>query len=284
MALPAQSYVWFRLRHVVGLWVSYVTNLPASAVLYDVQNQPRPSLPYVGLVRRDFPFAVFDDELIVEVPTAVTLTVTASAVGETAALTLFGTRYAYTLTGADDTEAARDALLDAIGDDLCRLIAAGDGTDIAVGFQPCTAVASGTDAIAFAGLGSGPVWVTAVEGCTLGTPTLADRHVQTGLRRAVVRVELYWPERQNGFDTIDEYAEVLRSSLQNESTAWWLAARGVGVENQAAIAVQEASAVSGAARQRRKFFDVIFNAQSSTYRTATVLAGVTPPTVEILAP
>lgn len=280
----AQSYVWFRLRHVVGLWVSYVTDLPATAVLFDMQNMPRPSLPYVGLVRRDFPLAYFDDELILEVPTAVTLTVTAATLGETVALVLFGTRYAYTLAGADDTEAARDALLVAITDDLCRLITAGDGTDTAVGFQPCTATAVGTDAITFAGLGVGPVHVSAIEGCTLGAPTLANRHVQSGLRRAIIRVELYWPERQDGFATIDEYAEALRSSLQNEETAWWLASRGVGVENQGTIAVQEASAVSGGARQRRKFFDVIFNAQSSTYRTATVLAGVTPPAVEILAP
>ena len=284
MALLAQSYVWFRLRHVVGLWVSYVTDLPATAVLYDMQNQPRPVLPYVGLVRRDFPLAYFDDELILEVPTAVTLTVTAAAVGETAALILFGTRYAYTLAGGDDTEAARDALLAAIGEDLCRLVTAGDGVDTAVGFQPCTATAVGLDGITFAGLGAGPVRVSAIEGCTLGVPTVANRHVQSGLRRAVVRVELYWPERQDGFATIDEYAEALRSSLQNEETAWWLASRGVGCENASTIAVQEASAVSGGARQRRKFFDVIFNAQSQVYRTATAVDGATPPAVEILAP
>lgn len=249
-----------------------------------MQNQPRPALPYVGLTRRDFPFASFDDELIVEVTTSVTLTVTAAAAGETVALTLFGTRYNYTLTGVDDAEVARDALLAAITEDLCRLVTAADGTDFAVGFQPCTATAVGLDSITFAGLGVGPVRVEAIEGCTLGAPTLADRSVLTGLRRAVIRLDLYWPERQDGFETIDEYAETLRSSLQREETAWWLAERGVGVEQQSTISIQEASAVSGGARQRRKFFDVIFNAQSQIYRTANALVGATPPSVEIIAP
>jgi len=269
---------------VVGLWVSRETGLANTAILYDMQNQPRPALTYVGLTRRDFPFDAFDDELILEVTTAVTLTVTAATAGETAALVLFGTRYAFTLTGADDAEAARDALLAAITDDLCRIVTSADGTDFAVGFQPCTCTATGAASLTFAGLGLGPVRVSVVEGCSLGTPTLADRSVQTGLRRAIIRLDLYWPERQDGFDTIDEYAEVLRSSLQREDTAWWLASRGVGVEQQASITIQEASAVSGGARQRRKIMDVVFNAQSQVYRTAQTLGTVTPPSVEIIAP
>jgi hypothetical protein len=261
-----------------------VTGLSNTAVLFDNQNQPRPALPYVGLTRRDFPFSVFDDELITEVTTAITLTITAAAAGETASLILFGTRYAYTLTGADDAEVARDALLAAITEDLCRLVTSADGTNFAVGFQPSTCTATGLDALTFAGLGAGPVRVSVVEGCTLGAPTLAYRSIQSGLRRAIIRLDLYWPERQDGFETIDEYAEVLRSSLQREETAWWLTSRGVGVEQQGTISIQEASAVSGGARQRRKFFDVIFNAQSQVYRAANSLDSVVPPSVEIIAP
>lgn len=284
MALPAQSYIWFRLRHVVGLWVARETNLADTAILYDLQNQPRPPLPYVGLVRRDFPLAAFDDEEIVEVTTATTLTVTADTAGETAALVLFGTRYAHTLAVGETTEDARDALLAAIEADRCRTIEAPDGTLFAVGFLPCTATGVSTNSIAFAGLGVGPVRVTPIEGCELSdSPTLAYRHVQSGLRRMVVRIELYWPERQNGFDTIDEYAEALRSSLQIEATAAWLAARGVGVEQQGRITIQEASAVSGGAMQRRKFLDVLFNAKAKIYRSVDTIDTVTAPGVEIIA-
>jgi hypothetical protein len=277
MALPAQSYVWFRLRHVVGLWVQDVTALPATAILYDTQNETRPPLPYVGLERRDFPFEHFDSELIREVTTSSTLTVTASSAGETAAFTLFGLRYVYTLGAGETTEDARDALLAAVSGDLVRSIS---GT--AVGFQPCTATGSGVDSIDFAGLGLGPVRIVPVEGCSVGSETLAYRNIQAGIRRAVVRLHLYWPEQQVDFETIDEYAEVLRSSLLREETASWLQARGVGVDNPARISVQDASAVSGGARQRRKFLDVIFNAQSRVYRADTGMAGATFSGVEVL--
>ena len=284
MALPAQSYVWFRIRHVVNMWVRRETGLPEASVLYDMQNQPRPPLPYIGLERRDFPFVISDDELITEVTTAVTIDVTASAVGETVALLLFGTRYAYTLVGGDTSGTARDALLALITTDLCRIVTALDGHSYAVGFQPCTAMGVALTSITFAGLGLGPVRLTVVEGCTVTTSTQAYRSIQAGLRRAVTRLDFYWPTRQDGFETIDEYAETLRTSLVSSDTAQWLAARGVGVEEAARISVQEASAVSGGARQRRKFFDVLFNAASKTYRLAdATIDTVDTPSVEIIA-
>lgn len=279
-----QSFVWFRIRHVAGLWVLRETGLPDAAILYDMQNEARPALPYVGLTRREFPFEVIDDELIAEVTTAATLTVTATTAGETVACILFGTRYAYTLTGLDDTEAARDALLALIAADLCRIVTAADGTYFAVGFQPSTATGAGTDAIDFAGLGLGPVHLTAVEGCTVTPTTLAYRHIQAGIRRAVIRLDFYWPERQDGFETIDEYAETLRSSLLREDTAAWLAARGVGVDNPGRITIQEASALSGGARQRRKIMDVVLNANSKVYRADDGIEGVSPAAVEIVTP
>lgn len=284
MTLPNQSYVWFRIRHVVGLWVLRETGLDDTAIQWDEQNQARPALPYIGLVRRDFAFDVLDDELITEVTTAATLTVTAATAGETVACVLFGTRYAYTLTGLDDTETARDALLALITADLCRLVTAADGTEFAVGFQPSTATGAGTDRINFAGLGLGPVHLSAVEGCTVAPTTTAYRHIQSGIRRAVIRLDLYWPDRQAGFDTIDEYAETLRSSLLREDTAAWLAARGVGVDNPGRVTVQEASAVSGGARQRRKIMDVVFNASSKLYRADDGIDEVEATTVEIIAP
>jgi hypothetical protein len=295
MALPTQSYVWLKARHVIALWVERTTGLAASgattSVIYDDQNQPRPALPYIGLVRREFPFESFDTETIVEVPTSATLTVTASAVGETVAIELFGTRYAYTLVGADTTEDARDALLALIADDLLRLVAVASGPPYAVGFQPCTATGVNIDSdldlvddifnIAFAGLSIGPVSVTAIEGCTL-TQTLAYRHVQSGLRRIIVRFNLYWPEREDGFDTIDEYAEALRSALLTEDSAVWLADRGVGVESQSRIAVQNAGVVSGGERQRRRFLDVIFNAPSKLYRADDGITTVEPAIVTVV--
>lgn len=281
MALAVQSFVWLRIQHVVGLWVLRETGLPNTGILQADQNQPRPALPYIGLTRREFPFDSIDDEIIREVTTAVTLTVTASTVGSTVACVLFGTRYNYTLVLGDTTTTARNALLALIAVDLCRNIAAPDGgNSFAVGFIPSTATGAGPASINFAGLGLGPVHLSVVEGCSLGAPTLAYRHIQSGIRNAVIRLDLYWPDRQDGFETIDEYAETLRSSLVREDTAMWLAARGVGVTNPGAVTIQEASAVSGGARQRRKFMDVVFNAASKSYRADDGISTVTPPSVE----
>ena len=283
MALPAQSFVWLRIRHVVGLWVARETGLASTAILYDAQNQPRPALPYVGLTRRDFPFDVIDDEVIREVTTAATLTVTASTVGSTVACVLFGLRYAYTLVLGDTPATARTALLALIADDLCRVVPATDGHGYAVGFNPCTATGAAVADINFAGLGLGPVHLTAVEGCTVTPTTLAYRSIQAGIRRAVVRLDLYWPTRQDGFDTIDEYAEALRSSLVREDTAVYLASRGVGVDDPGSITIQEASVASGGARQRRKIMDVIFNAAAKVYRPDNGIATVEAPAVEFVA-
>lgn len=282
MALPAQSYVWLKVRHVVGLWVLRETGLPDTGILYDDQNQPRPALPYIGLTRREFPFETFDTEVTVEVPISSVLTVTAAVAGETVAIELFGTRYAYTLVGGDTTEDARDALLALIAPDLLRLIAVASGPPYAVGFQPCTATGAALSLINFAGLSIGPVRVTAIEGCTL-VETLEYRKVQSGLRRMIVRFNFYWPEREDGFETIDAYTEALRSALLTEDSAVWLASRGVGVENQSRIAVQNAGVVSGAERQRRRFMDAIFNASSKIYRVDDAIVTVNPPIIEVIA-
>lgn len=279
MALPAQSYVWFRVRHVVGLWVARETGLAATAVLYDLQNQPRPALPYVGLARRSFPLDFDDEALTAEVPTQKTLTVTASVAGETVAVRLFGLRYAYTLQVGDTTTDARDALLALMEVDRLRTISAG-GTSQPVGFQPITLASSGADAIVFTGFGLGPAAVDVIEGGTLTVDTLEYRSIQAGLRRAIVRLDMYWPAREDGFATLDETAEALRSSLTNMDTAVWLAARGVGVNDPARISIQDASAVSGGARQRRRFMDVTFNAQAVVYRPDNGIVDVADPVID----
>jgi len=293
VALPAPSYVWFRLRHVVALWVLRETGLPAtvalpggvvtSSVLWDLQNQPRPPLPYIGLSRREFPLDFIDEETITEVTTAATITLTASVVGETASLLLFGLRYAYTLQGADTTTDARDALLALVAADLLRTVTALDGTDVAVGFQPVTATASGADAIAFAGFGLGPVGVAASENTTLVATSVDYRRIQAGLRRAIIRLDLFWPERQDAFETLDAHAEALRSSLTREDTAAYLADRGVGVIDPGRVRTQNTSAVSGGATQRRRSIDVIFNVMSVTYRADNGIEDVLEPGIEVPA-
>jgi len=57
----------------------------------------------------------------------------------------------------------------------------------------------------------------------------------------------------------------------------------LGVEDPARINVQDTSAVSGGANQRRKTMDVVFNAMSKIYREANAVEGATPPTIEISA-
>jgi hypothetical protein len=279
-----QSYVWPRLRHVIALWVARTTNLTSPQILWSEQNQPSPALPYVGLTRREFPLDGHDDERTMEVTTAVRLTVTASAVGDTVAVLLFGTRYAYTLAGADTTEDARDALLAAIELDRIRTVTSASGIPYGVGFQPCTATASGTDAIDFAGLGFGPVHLQVIEGGTLSNETLAYRAIAKGLRQALVRVELFWPEYSDPFETAEAYAGALRDSLVEEETATWLASRGVGVEQGARVRIQNFSAVAGALRETRLVMDVLFNAASKRYRESNAIDGAAAATVTVVAP
>jgi hypothetical protein len=285
VALSVQSYVWPRLRHVIGLWVARTTALADTAILWAEQNQPSPALPYVGLTRRDFPLDGDDEEVIVQVTTAATLTITAAAIGETVAVVLFGTRYAYTLAGADTTEDARDALLALIAADLIRvIISPSTQNQFGVGFQPCTAVVNGTDAIDFAGLGFGPVHLTVVQGGTL-SDELEYRAVAKGMRRALVRVELFWPEQFTAFESIDNYANALRDSLLEGETAEWLAQRGVGIEQAQRIRIQNISGVAGGAlTERRLYFDALFNAASKRYRAENPIDSAVPPSVVVLAP
>ena len=279
-----QSYVWPRLRHVIGEWVARTTDLPAGAILWSEQNQPSPALPYIGLTRRDLPMDGDDAESLKQVTTGVTLTVTASVAGESAKFILFGTPYAYTLVGADTATEARDDLLAQIEADLIRAVSNTSLTaEFGVGYQPCTAVASGADAIDFAGLGAGPVTVAAVEGCTLSGEVLAYRNIVSGLRRALVRVELFWPQTYAAFESVDAYAQALRDSLVEEETAIWLAQRGVGVEQAARLRIQNSSAASGGLRESRLFFDALFNGASKRFREETPIDGAATESIEILA-
>lgn len=285
MALPVQSYVWPRLRHVIALWVARTTGLTGTAILWSEQNQPQPTLPYVGLTRRDFPLEGDDEETIREVTTSATLTCTATGVGSTLAVVLFGTRYAYTLTAGQDATDGRNALLALIAPDLVRVVVSpSTANQFGVGFQPCTAVASGAAAINFAGLGFGPVRLAVVEGGTR-TETVAFRAIAKGMRRALVRVELFWPEQHVAFESADAYAGALQDSLLESETAQWLAERGVGVEQAQRIRVQDVSAVAGGAlRETRLIFDVLFNATSKRYRPPNSLDTAVPPPVVTLPP
>jgi hypothetical protein len=273
------------LRHVIALWVQRTTGLANTAILWSEQNQPSPALPYIGLTRRDFPLDGDDEETTTEVTTAVTLTVTASVAGDTVAVVLFGTRYAYTLVLGDTATTARNALLALITADLIRTVTSTSGRAFGVGFQPYTAVASGAAAIAFAGLGFGPVHLSVVQGATLGDETRAYRAIAKGMRRALVRVELFWPEYVAPFETAESYANALRDSLLEEETATWLAARGVGVEQAQRLRVQDISAVAGdALRETRLYMDVLFNATSKRYRAESPIGTAVAPSVVAIAP
>ena len=285
MALPVQSYVWPRVRHVVARWVARVTALPEASILWSDQNAPSPGLPYIGLTRRTWQVDGFDEEVITEVPIASTLTCTASGAGETIAVILYGTRYAYTLTGGDTTEDGRDALLALIASDLIHTVIAPSGSNtFGVGFQPCTAVASGTDAIDFAGLGYGALSLAAIEGATV-SETRAYRSLSRGLRRALVRIELFWPEQSTPFETADAYAGAIVDALLETEQATWLASRGVGVEQAGRVRVQDFSGVAGGAlRETRLSIEVLFNAMAKRYQPGDGVEEVEAPTIGIVPP
>lgn len=257
------------MQEVVGIWVYLVTGLAQGKVRWEGQNLPRPSLPYVGLTRRTFDPFGFDDEHTTEVPVAVTLTVTAAAAPATAKFILGKLPLFYTLTGADDAEVARDDLL----------------SQIALSYEPVTATANGTDKIDIVGKGSQALRVQPVEGCST-LETLEYRRHTNGLRRAIVRVELFGFD-VSGDEAGEEYADALISSLLTpaEPGSQLLRENSVGVENQSLIKSQNVSAPSvspGGTRETRLMFDVQFNAASRRFFPENPINAVADPIIELI--
>ena len=272
MAPPVQSYVWSRLQPIVGLWVKTVTGLTEDQLLWSDQNQPRPSFPYIGLTRRTFAPFGFDASQTTEVPVAVTATVTATLMDETATLILGKLPITATLANDGDTTIARDAML----------------AQIAASYEPVIATANGVDAIDFIGKGTYAVSVDAVENVTL-SETLEFRRYTQGMRRAIVRVSLL------GFDTAgdssaDEYADALIGSLHNQSDpgAVVLRQNSVGVEGAARITAQNVSLTvpsgGGGIQENRLIFDVQFNAATRRFFPANPIDDADAPVVELLGP
>ena len=257
------------MQRVIGDWVYLVTGLTLGKVRWEGQNLPRPSLPYVGLTRRTFDAFGFDTEDTTEVPVAVTLTVTAAAAPATAKFILGKLPITYPLTGGDDAEAARDALL----------------AQIALSYEPVTASLNSTDKIDILGKGSQALRVQPVEGCTT-LETLEYRRHTNGLRRSIVRVELFGFD-VHGDEAGEEYADALISSLltPGEPGSQLLRKNSVGVENQALIKTQNVSAPSmspGGTRETRLMFDVQFNAASRRFFPENPINAVADPIIELI--
>jgi len=92
-----------------------------------------------------------------------------------------------------------------------------------------------------------------VEGVSVAPGTLADVEVTETTRTTVVRVESW------GLDTPDEraldYADALIADLGRAQTAAYFAERGCAIVGNRPV-VQATSALSGAERETRAYFDL----------------------------
>lgn len=244
MSLAGASYVSRYLRRTVAGWVSSVVGLSADAVgsiprvVWSEQNLPRPALPYVSL-RQLTSSSAFEQSRLVTIPTLSEVTVTTTTVGEAARVILAYGAPGYAVQVGDDLAAVRAGLIAAIN-------ARPDPVAITLDADPAK--------FQIAGLGPGLAWpLSAVEGCTVDTLTLSDVEITETSRTTVVRVECF------GYDTPDARAldvlDALVGNLGRAATAAYFADRGCAVVG-ARPSVTDISAVSGAERETRAYFDL----------------------------
>ena len=164
--------------------------------------------------------------------------VTTTTVGEAARINLGHGAPGYPVEAGDAIEDVRDGLIAAIAarpDAVTTAITAGDTFTVT-------------------GLGPGLAWpISAVEGAVVTPVTIGDVEVTEAARTTIVRVQLF------GFDTPDntalDYADSLIADLGRAQTAAFFSERGVSVIG-ARPSVTDISALSGAERETRAFFDL----------------------------
>ena len=240
---------------MISAWASAASGIPDSGTQGDVRvqwaesNLPRPELPYVSLRRLGSGSAHTQERILSQIPTVNGVTILTDVVGTSAAITLNYGGYRYAVQPGDSLTDVRDGL-------IAELVDGPDALSVAV-----------LDAVSFrvAGLGVGLAYpLGAVEGVSVAPATVQDVQVTETTRTTTVRVELF------GFDDPDDraldYADAMIADIGRAVTARTLAERGVSVVGNRPTA-QDTSALSGAARETRAFFDLQV-AQCTRHTTA----------------
>jgi hypothetical protein len=275
VAIPLQGYAWRRVQNALGAWVEYATGLPAGRPTpadppqqvawadYDLGPLPH---PYVTLQRMLVESLGRPDVDYGERAIEQRIVVTATVAGELVVVGLTWASYAVTVGVAATVTETRDALLALLVTTLEPLVFVADGADAIVvtpesASQICPAVA--------------------VQGCTVTDVTLVDVQSPSETKRYRVRVQIYGAPG-DGNDSIDEYLNAMLQSLHDagaDGGLEFLHRYGVGVEGIPESAI-DISALSGALRQRRLFFDVSFVCKSIVYRyDPIVIDDADPPAI-----
>lgn len=244
MVLARASYASRRLRRTVAEWCADASGLSADGaaeipcVVWAEQNLPRPTLPYISLRRLTSTSDYTQTRTVADLPLVSSVQVTTTTVGEAARIVLGHGTPGYPVQVGDAIEDVRDGLIAAIA-------ARPDAVTMAV---------TGPDTFTIAGLGPGLAWpIAVVEGCTVTPVTVGDVEVTEATRTTIVRVDLF------GFTAPDEtaldYADTLIADLGRAQTAAFFSERGVSMIG-ARPSMTDISALSGAERETRAFFDL----------------------------
>lgn len=272
VTLPRNAYASRQLRRTVAAWVAQATGLSADAsagvprIVWADQNLPRPVLPYISL---RLVTSVSDSEqthTLASIPILTRVTVTATAVGEAARITLGFGSPGYVVQDGDAITDVRDGLIAAIEDRPDAVT--------------CTVVDD--DAFTVAGMGFGLAWpLDAIEGVTVEPVTLADVEVTETTRTNAVQIQCF------GFTEPDamalDYIDTLIADLGRAGTADFFAERGCSVVGLRPTAV-DISALSSAERESRAYFDLQIAQWTRHTSGAVSLASAKKPTIELERP
>lgn len=261
------SHALIYLRRAVPAWILGVTQNDAfGAGLTAQQRQqrvqwrdqarvagrrttlPRPRLPYIGLqlLGRLDPIGRAESRPHIETaPTSITLTVTASAPGDTLAFRLGYQQVRYVLQAGEDASDARDRALD----------------QISAGVEPVTAAAVGVDQISMTadkpGLMRTSLYLGVTEVVDVSAPVRLACWVQ---KLGRVRAHLY------GFDPTSSVYDDLITAVDDREGFDILQGFGCGMQGPRPAGT-DVSVVSGAGEERRTSVDLFVGCVEMRYRT-----------------
>ena len=253
-ALPRRSYIPARHERAITTWLELATGFSGDGDLDAIvdplriiradQGLPRPALPYLSYMNAVGSQTNGRDERnLSQTFTSVTLTVTASAAGESATLVVNPLRLSHTLTGAQTAEDARDELLLRLSESV----------------EPVDGVAGAGAEFTLTPQQPGElVEVRAIDGVTLDSSVEELVQHAQGSRSTRWRIQLHGPSdaaTDPNYIDMDQWADAILTSLTEQSTLDSFRSLGVA-HNGVRPNTARATVQSGGRAELRLFFDI----------------------------